>query len=256
MSERFVVVPWVPAALIVPSRERTPDGVDDLVDELFGPDVDENPGWFDAFLLVTGTALFVWSVVSGASAALTVVGAVAGLLGCVLPIRTAWRALHRRGTQRVRRVALARGLPLVADDESTVALIAAYRRVLDAAALPGAALVGEEAVHAAHQAMVEVATLLDGAPPAGSPEQEYVSQRTRALGKVAVALERHHEFEAAAQARGEAEGAEVAEAERRLEAAARLAATQELDARLGPMSLDRLDILTRGLEPGPGALDH
>jgi hypothetical protein len=62
MAERFVVVPWTPGPLIVPtSDERTRDEVDELVDELFGPDVDEKPGWFDAGLVAAGVALFVVS---------------------------------------------------------------------------------------------------------------------------------------------------------------------------------------------------
>jgi hypothetical protein len=245
-SESFVVVPWAPAPLIAPTgEERAADGVDEFVDELFGADIDETPGWFDAFLFVAGTSLFVWSVLSGASAALTVVGAGAGLLGCVLPVRAAWRALRHRGVQRVRRAALTRGLPLVADHPATAALIEAYRQLSDAAALPAVKAVGEEAAHAGHQAMVEVATLLDGAPPSGPAEEEYVCSRTRALETLGLALQRQHEAAVAAEAR---DAAAVADAERRLDRAARLGATEELDDRLGPASLDRLALLARELE--------
>ena len=253
VSESFVVVPWAPAPLIVPTGEWSSDGVDEFVDELFGADIDENPSWFDAFLFVAGTALFVWSVLSGASAALTVAGAGAGLLGCVLPVRAAWRTLRHRGLQRVRRAALARGLPLVADHPATAALIDAYRQLSDAAALTRVVAVGEEAAHAAHQAMIEVATLLDGARPSGPAEEEYVSSRTRALEALGTALQCQHETAVAAEAR---DAAAVADAERRLDQAARMGATEELDDRLGPASLDRLALLARELEADHGGVDH
>jgi hypothetical protein len=249
MSEGFVVVPWAPGPLIVPhAGERAPDEVEEFVDELFGPDVDEKPGWFDAFLFLTGTTLFVWALLSGASPALTVIGAGAALLGCVLPARTLWRGLRRRGSQRRRRAAMTSGLPLLASDPVTGKLVAAYGRLQEAATLPDVGPIAEEAVNAAHQALVEAATLLNGAAPSGAAEEEYVSSRARAVEKLAGALEQHHQLRAAMQAREELESAD---ADRELERAARLQATEELDARLGPASLDRLSSLTQELEAGP-----
>lgn len=247
VGESMVVVPWAPGPLIVPDGQRTPDGVDQLVDELFGSDIDEQPGWFDLVLFAGGAGLFGWSLLSGASTALVVIGALAGLLGCILPLRAAWRALRRRDLRRRRQALLARGLPLVADHPATDALIDAYRRLLAGATVPASAVIGEEAAAAAHQALVEVATRLDGNAPTATGDAEYVETRTRAVEALAdalVELQQRHDDQAARQA------AAAVEAEQHLERTARREATAELDARLGPASLDRLDLLTRQLEAG------
>lgn len=249
MAERFVVVPWGPRALIVPpTDERASDGVDQLVDELFGPDVDEKPGLFDLALLTGGTALFLWSLVTGASAALKVVGGTAVVLGCAIPIRTAWRALQRRRVRHRHEAVMTLGLPLVADHAATAELISAYARLLEAGTLPNVGAFAEEALTAAHRAVVEVATLLDGAAPDGTAEEEYVAQRATAVERLALALEHHHRARAATEA-GDAAAAE--EAERRLGRDARLQAVEEIDGRIGPVSLERMTYLAEALEEGP-----
>jgi hypothetical protein len=140
------------------------------------------------------------------------------------------------------------GLPLLASHPVTGELVAAYGRLQDASKLPDLGPFADEAVAAAHQAMIEAATLLDGGAPTGTAEDEYVSQRARAVEKLAAALAHHHQLRAALEANDELESAE---AERQLERAARLQATEELDARLGPASLDRMSSLAQELEAGP-----
>ena len=61
------------------------------------------------------------------------------------------------------------------------ALVDAYEAVL--ATSPR----GEPAVIAAHFALLETASLLRWAPPAGPAEREYVRRRTRAIGELSVA---------------------------------------------------------------------
>ena len=253
VDESMVVVPWAPGPLLVPAGDRTRDGVDDLVDDLFGSDIDEQPGFFDLGLFASGAGLFAWSLLSGASTALVVIGALAGLLGCILPIRALWRAGRGRGVKRRRQALLERGLPLAADHPATSGLISAYRKALAGAALPAAAAFGEEALAAAHQALVEVATRLDGQPPAASSDVDYIATRTNAVEALAGALterQQRHEEQAAREA------TVAAEVEHHLQLTARREATAELETQLGPASVDRLDLLTRQLEAGDDDPDH
>jgi hypothetical protein len=69
-----------------------------------------------------------------------------------------------------------RGLPLDPSDPDVAALVDAYETGL--AAVPE----GEPTVTAAHFALLETASLLRWAPPAGPAEREYVRRRTRAIG--------------------------------------------------------------------------
>jgi hypothetical protein len=191
--ERVVMVPWAPRPLIVPGEgERRPGGLDRFVDELLEPGADE-PRWFDVALLAGGAGLFVGSTAGAGAANLAFTGAMACLLGCIGPARTAWRTHRRRRARRRQDGALAYGLPLVASHPVTAALVAAYEQLLEVGALPGATGVAQEATVAAHLAVVEVATMLDGRPPGGVAEEEYVRQRTTAIERLGLALEREHQ---------------------------------------------------------------
>src|SRR3954469_25901332 len=102
---RFLVVPRTPGPLIDPepaARERARDDVDEIVDELFGPEIEGGPGWTDGILLIAGVALAVSGAVLFDSRVLTIVGVVAIGLGLILPIRTGWRAwqAHRAAERR------------------------------------------------------------------------------------------------------------------------------------------------------------
>lgn len=69
-----------------------------------------------------------------------------------------------------------RGLPLDPSDPDVAALVDAYEAGLTNA------FDDEPVVTAAHFALLETASLLRWAPPAGPAEREYVRRRTRAIG--------------------------------------------------------------------------
>ena len=169
-----IVVPYLPGPLLrpdVPRRSR--DDLDDVIDELF-PDSDEPPGWFDAGLLGTGGALTGWAWAGGPKAAL-VVGLGCLGLGVVLPARWLWRR-----AQRARR---SPGLPLRADDPTVDHLVRAYDGLDELVA--GDA---DPARIAAHGAVLEVATLLDGRSPVSEAERTYVAVRVAAIEELTGAL--------------------------------------------------------------------
>jgi hypothetical protein len=218
-----ILVPDVPGPLLrpdLPRRDR--DELDDVIDELF-PDTDEPPGWFDAGLLASAVALIGWSLAGGPGWLLW-----AGIgwlgLGGVLPVRWLWR----RG-QRARR---SPGIALPTDDPAVDRLVRAYDDLLALAPAGGPATADAGAV-AAHGAVLEVATLLDGHRPAGAAEQEYVLARAAAIEDLAAAL------------RDRPPALDPARPDPTLVAQAR----DELDALTGGGSLARLtDLATRARE--------
>ena len=67
------------------------------------------------------------------------------------------------------------GVPIDASDPDVAALVEAYQAIWAAPPLDGAAIT------AAHAALLETASLLRWAPPAGPAEREYVRRRRRAI---------------------------------------------------------------------------
>lgn len=232
-SGEVVVVPARPGPLVGlddGGRGRAPDEVDELIDELFGPDDESGPGWFDLGLLASGGGLVAWGTIGGVAAA-TAVGVAAGGLGLVLPARTAWRALQRRRAAKRRDRVLAGGTPLRVGDPVTARLAASYSAVLAAAGRDG--LRGPEAaVRAAHLALTECATLLAGRLPASADEQRYVEARAGAMAELATALgEEHRRWKArsaALDAGGPAAGAAVVAAREELEDMSRFSSVSHL----------------------------
>src|SRR3954447_1727377 len=108
---RLRVVPRTPGPLIDPSGPpaREGDEVDDVVDELLGPSPEGSPGWLDAALLVGGSALVLLALAVVDSSALAVAGAILLLLGSILPLRSAGRALQRRRRDRRGAALLSKG---------------------------------------------------------------------------------------------------------------------------------------------------
>lgn len=107
----FVVVPHRPGPLVslgTSESQRGRDDLDELIDDLF-PDVDEHPGWVDAGLAVLGTGLLAWASIGEAPAVVTVIGVIALALGCILPIRAAWRRARQRLEHRRREGLLEKG---------------------------------------------------------------------------------------------------------------------------------------------------
>lgn len=214
-----VVVPRAPGPLIRPDAgdtRRHRDDLDELIDELL-PDSTEGPGLVDAGLLAGGAALVGWAAVGSPPTVAVVAGAAALGLGSILPVRAAWRAL----TGRRRAAALGRGLPLQVAHPSLARLVAAYDALDGVGALPHSARA------AAHGAVLEVATLLEGRPPGSDRERNYVDVRADAVQELVRALR-------------ELDPAEGDGLSRDLVVEAR----EELDALGGVSALSRLDDVT------------
>lgn len=166
------------------AERRDRDDLDELIDELF-PDVDEPPGWFDAALLVVGAAL----VVAGIMDVVPTPGLIVGLgtlgIGCVLPVRMAWRSARRRLQGRRHAALLATGVALDTSSPETSRLVGVYRDLVVTAAGTDLAI---PAVAAAHGALLDAATLLDGRSPASEAERTYVEERATAIEDLAETL--------------------------------------------------------------------
>jgi fumarate reductase subunit D len=233
-----------PLRFVEPNGRRPPDELDEAIDELFGDTTDERPGAFDLGLIVGGIGLTAWSLLGDGGGFTAVVGVVLLMLGVALPARAVVRAVRRRRGVRRRRRAVATGYPLDASGSTNAALVDAYTALVAALARPDVG-VGADALDAAHLAMVESATLLDGASPSAPSEIDYVRRRTeaiRALTADLLAADRDRQDREATAAAG------VTDA--RLDrAAALISARDELESvdRLG--SLDRLQGLRAALEP-------
>ena len=196
--DRLVVVPRRAGlvAELEPERRRTPDELDQLIDELFGEATTEPPGAFDAMLLGGGGALVGFAVLTNDTGAAMPLGIASVVLGSALPGRSLLRRLRsRREATRARR-AIGDGVVLATGHSSSDELLEAHRRLLAAAAGPAGGdsqsvtLEASEAVAAAHLALIEVATLLGGRLPATASETEYVDRRTEAIRAIAWKLER------------------------------------------------------------------
>jgi hypothetical protein len=211
-SGRVLVVPTTPGPLIDPRP-----GQDEL-DELFGPAPEVSVGWLDGALLVVGLLLLVLSLFVWSSTAFAIIGAILLFLGAILPLRSLARRLSARG-ERSRR---ARGLQLDVEHPLTARLARAYGALLAEPDLP----YRTEALSAAHMALIESATMLDGAPPVTDAQLSYVEKRVTAI-------------EALTQAAADARLAELEE-----EHALRAAASDELEAS-GLSSLSDLGALTQ-----------
>lgn len=206
--------------MVRPGGPKHRDGLDDLIDELL-PDTDEGPGPVDAALVAGGVAMVGWSLVGSPPLAATVAGAAALGLGCILPVRSAWRWFAGRR----RRAAGPGGIPLRLDDQDLARLVQAYD------ALDGLAATTGPARAAAHGAVLEVASLLDGRTPASDGENRYVSARVAAVEALVDALR--------ALDAGERPGDGPAVAPDLV-----VEAREELDALGGVSALSRLDDVT------------
>ena len=237
--EDLVFVPHSPGPLVEPGDTgREPDEIDEIVDELFGPDPTDGPGRADVVLLVLGAGLLLWSLLSAHSTLVTAIGVALVLLGLVLPVRNLWRRVHARRDDRKLSRLSRRGLALNAGTPETRELVAAYRDLL-AVALPGTPL-APEALSAAHLALIESATLVGAEGPTTQEERGYVERRVSGIRDLVTELERHRDA-----------AADVPEDDRRLDRRARTLAGAELDS-TGDSSLRELDELRRALAADPG----
>lgn len=230
-ADSLLVVPWTPGALVLLNEYRRSerDELDELLDEVFGEPTREGPGAFDVVLLIGGAGMIVVTEVAGLSNGLLASGGGAIGIGLILPIRDLWQRLARRRAGRRLQTSLTHGLQLNTDHPATQALVSAYHQVSGDSGSTTA--FGLEALEAAHLAMIEVAGLLQGRPPEGWAETEYVETRTRALVDLAKVLPRMT-IDGAAQAVGDAEAREAG-----------VAAVRELEALTGGSSVARIDVL-------------
>jgi len=180
---QLVVVPTTPGGALTPFVQAAlRDDTDGLFDDLLGADTTDGPGVTDVILFTGGVIAVVWGTWVS-STAVVVVGAIVGLLGVVLPLRSLGRRMRaRRSTAALTRARATSGL-LALDAGPTARLATEYGRVLDCTS---AADVG--AREAALAALREVASLLDGRLPNGPAEAEYVDARSAALGRLADAM--------------------------------------------------------------------
>ncbi len=252
---RFVIVPREPGPLQWlrdRQREGGDDDIDAAMDELFGDITNEQPGRFDIALLVIGAALIGWWVISGASGPGLVLGAISIVLGLALPARNALRAANRRWTRAQDRRRMRTGYPLDAGDQAIGALVGAYEGILKTVGRQDARF-GDEALGAAHRALVAVASLLETRRPTAPAELDYVKQRATAVKRLGASLK-------AASSRREREELRSAlndrEARERWSSAV-AAARAQLEASTGLGSLAEIDALREriDLETGRGRPD-
>jgi hypothetical protein len=241
LEKRVLIVPYVPGPLIDPdasAQQRPRDEIDEVIDEVFGPDPGGSPGRMDALLLLGGCGLLLWSQLGLHSTGVTVVAAVLIFLGLVLPIRSLWRKATAQRLARRRHAFSSRGVALNAGHPLTRDLVSAYEQLLEAADQPGAPF-KSDAVSAAHLALTESATLVGEAGPTTAAEVEYVERRVAAIRGLATEMQRHSQLVEEGRLDGQDE-------ERLLQRTARALAGEELDA-TGLSSLRELDDLKRVL---------
>ncbi len=181
VQPQTVIVPRRPASLRVlrPPTRRQRDELEDLIDDIFGPPIDESPGRFDAGLVVVGLGLAAWAVVGDGPSLTLPIGITAIVLGLALPVRAMlrWFRTHAVG---LRRHVAEPGIPLDASHPATQALIGAYARLLQSSSTRTARY-PEQAVAAGHSGVMEVSRLLEGRPPGTPAEIRLVLTRTAAL---------------------------------------------------------------------------
>jgi len=189
-----VIVPRAPGPLVAPEDLAlgSRDELDEMVRELFGDPIEENPGRLDAVLVIVGVAVMGWSLLFNHSTGLLVLGVIVLLLGLALPLSSARRKLAgRRAAERSKLLAAA-GTPLDATHPSVINLVRAYDDLSAIAARSGRATSGE-GLEAGHLAMTEVASLLQGRRPEVEEQVDYINIRATAIRRLERALSRKHD---------------------------------------------------------------
>ena len=239
-AEGVVIVPRRPGPIRLLDHELggTQDDLDEAIGELFGPEPDDRAGRADLILIVLGAILMAASLVGGGGG-LLILGGLMLALGLALPLQAGIRSVRRRRLNAQEKRILAAGYPLDVTTPVPQDLVRAYSRLLERAdgvasmVAEAAPVRSEDAVVAAHLALVEAASLLGGRPPRVDAEKEYLKKRTVAINALSKALR------------------EVAAAREQLEdtdavASGSLArARTELEAETGLGSIEDLRMLTR-----------
>jgi hypothetical protein len=189
-ADNIVVVPHRPGPLLpleTSNNRRGPDDLDALVDSLF-PEVEERAGWVDATLAIGGAGLLAWAWIGSAPTIVTVLGIGALALGCILPLRAAWRRARRRSERRRRETLMRQGVPLDISSPRTAALTATYDALLGLEQRSGRGF-DDPGIAAAHSALLEVASLLNGRAPTSDRQLDYIDRRAAALNDLLAALQ-------------------------------------------------------------------
>jgi hypothetical protein len=241
VSADVVVVPLAPGPVVTPDAGpggRDRDDFDELIDELL-PDVDDPPGWFDAALIVGGATLAAWAIATHHPGGVVAAGVAALALGCILPLRAGWRGVRRRAQHRRHQHLLDQGVVIDVASPATARLVRAYGAVLSSTA---GRPVPPEALAAAHGAVLEAATLLEGRVPASPVELRYVDERAAAVEGLGAVLR-----ELAPATCGEPASEPPA-----VDRATLIAAREEVDEIAGSSSVSRIDDLARELRERHG----
>lgn len=183
-----VVVPARPGPIVrLQDLERSPDDVDELLDDVFGEPDERGPGPVDAVLVVGGLGAIIGGQAASLPTIVTVGGAAAVVLGAILPLRSLGRRLgSARRAARVKSL-LGDGMLLRTDHAAVEQLLKANQQLASvAAALAESPQARVQQV--AHSAVIEVASLLDGRRPVEQVEIDYIAARTRALTDLAAAV--------------------------------------------------------------------
>jgi hypothetical protein len=234
-GDDVVVVPAGPGPLRRLPGARTPDEVDELLDDLLGPADDGGPGVADAVLATGGGAAVVTGLVLSAPVVLGLgVGAV--VLGSILPARALWRRTQQQRLAARRDEALGTGTPLRVSPGPVADLVRAHDALFALVAVDPDA-VGAEERAAAHAALADVAGVLGGGVPVTPEEARFVAERAEALGTLVARIEAEREA-------GRGGDADDGDARR-----ARLAARHEVDRIEGSSSADRLHRLAEQHDP-------
>lgn len=138
-------------------------------------------------LALLGAGLLAWAWIGDAPTVVTVLGIVALALGCILPIRAAWRRARNLREHQRREGLLGRGIRMDVSSPAVAALVGAYVDLLGLSERPGPEF-GEPAIAAAHGALLEVASLLDGRSPTSERELGYIEERAAAVTELLGAL--------------------------------------------------------------------
>ncbi len=226
-------------------RKRHDDDLDEFIDEMFGETTEDGPGPFDAFLVLGGLALLGWGWFLGGTGPQIPAGIVAIALGSILPARALVRGFRARSTGRKLRTAARDGYLLDVSHPAVATLVADFEACLAAAPRSG---FRDAAVDAAHQALFEVATLLDGAAPSGDAELAYIKRRSKAIQRATKGLR------GSVSDDGTPVGGPVDD--RALRASAVTRAIETLEEETGFNSLDQMKQLELNSEPETDTADE
>lgn len=167
--------------------DRPRNEVDIVLDDMFGEVDSEGPGPTDALLIGGGACAAAAALIAGWPAAVLGAGLASIGIGSILPIRSTIRRGKKLAQGRKVRKLIGDGQLLDASVVPTRQLASKHNAVIDAVD-PDTAL-GVRVRSIAHGLVEEVASLLEGHPPASAGQERYVAERVAALDELDRALQ-------------------------------------------------------------------